>query len=312
MHGRAAAIAVAIHLSRAVLAHAQPWVPARGEGAVSFNYQTYDVAGHFDVHGNRNNNGGTYSQSLLAEIQFGITDRLALTVGVPFVASKYTGPPEYRVGGFLTVPGPLDDGTYHGTFQDFRIEMRRAWWIRRVAVAPLAAFVIPTHHYETHGEAVAGRDRREAQIGASAGIDLARFLPHTLVSCRYALASAERQHGFSSVRSNIDLDGEYAVTRLVSARGLGSWQVAHKGPTIPELEADDWLGHDRFIVSTYFDAGAGVSLALRRNVEVNAVWMRTVSGSRGAHAARMLSVGVTVGFGSSSDGFSIFTPSSDH
>ena len=114
------------------------------------------------------------------------------------------------------------------------------------------------------------------------------------------------------MRSNVDLEVEFEVTRLVSARGLGSWQVAHKGPTIPELETDDWLGHDRFIVSTYFDAGAGVSLALRRNVDVNAVWMRTVSGSRGAHAARMLSVGVTVGFGSRSDGFSIFTPSSDH
>src|SRR3954452_20231752 len=107
MHGRAAGIAVAIHLSCAVLVHAQAWVPRRGEGAVSLDYQTYDVAGHFDVHGNRNNNGGTYSQSLVAELQVGVTDRLALTVSVPFVASKYTGPPEYSVGGFRTLPGPL-------------------------------------------------------------------------------------------------------------------------------------------------------------------------------------------------------------
>ena len=75
-----------------------------------------------------NNNGGTTSHVAIAEIDYGLTDTIALTVNLPFIASKYTGPPVYFVGGVETHPGPLDDGTYHGAFQDFRVDVRRLFW----------------------------------------------------------------------------------------------------------------------------------------------------------------------------------------
>src|SRR6476619_5763009 len=99
--------------SAPAVAHAQAWVPDHGEGAVSFTYQNYDVVGHFDVFGHKNNNGGTYSQSLVTELDYGVTEALALTLTLPLIASKYTGPPVYFVGGHETHPGPLDDGSYH-------------------------------------------------------------------------------------------------------------------------------------------------------------------------------------------------------
>src|SRR5206468_286764 len=115
----------------------QPWVPPQGEGSVSITFQNYDVKGHFDAEGHANNNGGTLTQSLLTELDIGVTRNLAFTVSLPVVAPKYTGPPEYSVGGHPTFPGPLDDGSYHVTVQDLRVELRRLWWIGRVAVAPL-------------------------------------------------------------------------------------------------------------------------------------------------------------------------------
>jgi hypothetical protein len=291
-------VAAVIHLATGVAAQAQPWVPPAGEGTLSLTFQNYYVVGHFDVLGRKNPNGATHARAMLAEVDFGLTDTTALTVTLPFIATKYTGPDQYEVGRIPTFPGPLDDREYHGTFQDLRIEARRVWWAGPVAVAPLAGVTIPTHQYETRGEAVAGKHRREIQGGAAAGADLNRLLRGAYVDGRYALAVAERIHGFSSVKSNIDVEGGATLTERIGLRGMASWQIRHKGPTILQLADHDWSGHDRFIVSSYFNVGGGVTVGLTRNTELHAVWIATISGKSGAHQARMLAVGSSWSFGS--------------
>ena len=297
---------VVIQLASVAPLSAQPWAPPQGEGTVSVTYQNYYVTGHFDVAGRKNTNGATHAKAMIAELDLGLTDTFALTVSLPFMATKYTGPQEYFVGGIATHPGPLDDGEYHAAFQDVRLEARRVCWAGPVAFAPLASVLIPTHDYETRGEAVPGRHRRELQVGVTAGADLNRIIPRTYVHGRYALAAAERLHGFSSIRSIVDVEGGFDVSRLIGLRGLASWQIRHKGPTIAQLAADDWLRHDRFIVSSYFNLGGGVTFSMTRNTELHALWVATVSGKSGAHRARMLAIGTSWSFGSGMGGFGGF------
>lgn len=295
-----------IQLASAAWSHAQPWVPPQGEGTVSLTYQNYYVRGHFDLEGHPNVNGATHAKAMIAEADVGLTDTLGLTVSLPFIAAKYTGPDEYFVGPFATHPGPLDDRTYHAAFQDLHVEARRVFWAGPVAVAPLAGVTIPTHDYETHGEAVVGRHRRELQIGAAAGADLNRIVPRSYIHGRYSIAAAERVHGFASVKSNVDLEEGFDVSRRIGLRGLASWQFRHKGPGIPELAAYDWLGHDRFIVPSYFDVGGGLTFSISRSAELHALWVGTVSGSNGAHRARVLSIGASWNFGPRGGGFGGF------
>jgi hypothetical protein len=59
-------------------AGAQSWVPARGEGSVSLTFQNYDVAGHFDALGRKNTNGGTQSQAVVTEFDYGVTDTIGI------------------------------------------------------------------------------------------------------------------------------------------------------------------------------------------------------------------------------------------
>jgi hypothetical protein len=278
-------------------ADAQAWVPARGEGSVSLTYQNYDVAGHFDVQGHKNTNGGTKSHALVTELDYGVTDTFGLNVSLPFIASKYTGPPSYFVGTHLTLPGPLDDGTYHAAFQDLRIEVRRLIWAGPVALAPFVGASFPTHDYETVGEAVPGRHRRDLQFGTNAGADLDRLLPGLYVQGRYAYGIAERVNNFSFTRSNIDLEGGYAVISRVVIRGLMNQQIRHQGPSLDELAAD-WVNHDRFIAPSYINLGGGTSVSLTRSTEIYALWVATASGSNGAHRERTLAIGITLGMGS--------------
>ena len=290
--------AAVVQLATAAAVHAQPWVPPAGEGTVSLTYQNYYVTGHFNVLGQENTNGATHAKTMIAEVDFGLTDTVALTITLPYIATKYTGPAEYVVGGIPTHPGPLDDRMYHAAFQDVRIEVRRAFRAGPIAFAPLASVSIPTHDYETHGEAVPGRHRREVQIGATAGADLNRILPRTYAYVRYSLAAAERMHGFASLKSLVDVEGGFDLSTRIGLLGLASWQFRHRGPTIAQLQADDWSGHDRFMVASYVNLGGGLTLSLTRNTELRVLWLGTVSGNNGAHRARMLAIGASWSFGS--------------
>jgi hypothetical protein len=282
--------------SAPAVAHAQAWVPDQGEGAVTFTYQNYDVVGHFDVFGHKNNNGGTYSQSLVTELDYGVTDALALTLTLPFIASKYTGPPVYFVGGHETHPGPLDDGSYHAAVQDVRIEVRRLFWAKWVAVAPFGGISLPTHNYETVGEAVPGRHRRDYQVGVSAGTDLGQAVPNAYVQVRYAYGTMQKVEDIPFTRSNIDIEGGKAPISWLLFRGFVNWQIRHQGPTLARL-ADDWVDHDRFIAPSFLNLGAGTSVSVTRSAEVYAIYVATVAGSNGAHRGRMVGIGTTWGFG---------------
>src|SRR5262249_23250341 len=110
-------IAIVIHGFCAVLC-AQAWTPEKREGTVSLTYQNYNVAGHYDAQGRKNNNGGTQSQAVITDIDYGITDTISVTAGLPFIASKYTGPDGYFVGGVRNAPGPPRDRADDGALRD--------------------------------------------------------------------------------------------------------------------------------------------------------------------------------------------------
>ena len=297
-----------VHHWSATPVRAQASIPDRGEGTVTATYQNYDVAGHFDVQGHKNENGGTRSNALVAELDYGVFDRVALLVSIPFIASKYTGPPYYYVGPFLTHPGPLDDGTYHAAFQDLRVEVRRQWWAGPVPVTPFVGFSFPTHDYETVGEAVPGRHRWDLQAGASAAADLDRILPGSYVHVRYAYGRMQEVNNFPFTRSNIDLEAGVAATSRILVRGLADWQIRHTGPSPAQL-APDWVNHDRFIAPSYVFLGGGPSLSLTRSTDVFVLLIATVAGSNGAHHQRTLAAGVTMALHSGLHGLGGANPS---
>jgi hypothetical protein len=279
---------------------AQAWIASQGEGTVTLTYQNYDVAGHYDAQGRKNDNGTTRSHVVITEVDYAVTDTIGVTVSLPFIASMFTGPPVYFVGGVETHPGPLDDGTYHGAFQDVRLEVRRLFWAGPIPVAPFIGASFPTHDYETVGEAVPGRHRRDFQIGADVGIDLDRLLTGAYVHGRYGYATAQKIEGFAFTRSNFDVEVGCPVGSRLVLRGLTGWQIRHQGPSVQELTVD-WVNHDRFIAPSYTNVGGGVAVPIR-GADINLLWLGTVAGSNGAHRARTLAAGVTFGFGSSLTG----------
>ena len=122
---RTALAALVIPLTAAVSASpafAQAYLPAQGEGTVSVLFS--DMFGKYHYLPTKTYDlGHIRTETLLLDVTYGLTDKVAITVGIPWVASRYTGAFPHPLAN-LTGVQPLDDGTYHQTFQDLRFDVR--------------------------------------------------------------------------------------------------------------------------------------------------------------------------------------------
>jgi len=282
----------------------QAWLPPKGGGAVSLTLGDYAFDGHFDAHGRQDPFGGTQARSLWAEGIFALTGGLALSAGLPFVTTKLTG--SFPEG----VPlGPLDDGDYHGDFQDFRLELAYNVLQGDLGLTPFVGLGVPSHEYEYVGEAVPGKGLREVIVGAAAGRSLSPFLPRAYVHVRYAYAFGETvdEDVGKLDRSNLDTELGCEVAPRLLVRVLARWQVTHGGLDLEDMRRhpDFFRTHDRAARTDYFNLGAGAAFAVGPSWDVYAIFLKTLAGEN-AHQSRSLSFGATYyfggGFGGGPDG----------
>ena len=275
---------------------AQAWIAPRGETTVSLTFQRTEFEGHFYSDGSKIPHGGSHSRTFSLGIEHSLTDRLALSASIPYVASKNGIEPQPVLG-----RTGIDDGKYHSTFQDFRFGARYKLYEGPVIVTPSLTLRIPSHSYPTIGEAAVGSDLKEADIGVDLGKVFAeRF--YADLALTYALV--ERFHGISTNHGNLDLTVGYFVTPQLEARVIGMWQkgyggltanqVFSPGPPIrnPALSDVLWFGHDRLLRDDFERAGAGVSYLINPKLAVSGTFVRMLSGTN-SHFGYLYSIRVS-------------------
>ena len=95
---------------------------------------------------------------------------------------RYKGPIPHATG-FDGQPSDFDDGSYHGTFQDFYFGTRfKAVESPRFALTPFVEVIIPSHDYESLAQTAVGRDLRALVVGAAVGGFADYLLARTLLS----------------------------------------------------------------------------------------------------------------------------------
>jgi hypothetical protein len=181
-----------------------------------------------------------------------------------------------------------------GTLQDFRFELRHNIANNPVMLTPFIAAVVPSHKYETIGEAAPGRHLFEFHTGVNAGRFLDPILPRAYIHGRYTYALVEKDLGVPLNRSNIDLDLGYFVTLAFSLRALLNWQRTHGGLRFPlEVNTPElFLHHDRLLRANFFHLGGGCSFSLRRLVDIHGAIVTFISGSN-THLGTGVILGVT-------------------
>lgn len=290
-------------LAAAPRAGAQAFTPQKGLFSLTTLYQLVDNTGHRMTDGFMLRDGQSVSMGALVEGEYGVTERLAVTLGLPFLMAKYHGV------GPTPANLPVDScRCWHSAFADFSGLVRYRFGGDDFAFTPAIGVTVPSHDYAYQGEAVVGRRLRELRIGGSIA-GRPGFLPRAVVSATYSYSFVERDKvDIPNNRSNVSVDVAYPLGDRWTVRGNAAWQTTHGGLRFGSIAPNTFLPfpgevntparfeeHDRLLRDNHSRIGGGLGYALDR-VDLFAAFSMYVSGTD-THDGQSFTLGATWYFG---------------
>jgi hypothetical protein len=294
------AVVVSAALFTPAAAAAQAWVPSRGDGAVAIVYQNQFVDQHTLDDGVRIDRGETRTHIMAVDLTYGLTNRVALNVSLPYIASKYSGVNPHTAAAFGRT-SVLDDGGYHGTSQDFRVDLRYSAVRGATAITPYLSGIIPSRNYDYFGHGAAGRRLAEVQVGAYIGRMLDPVLPGGFVQARYAYGFTQQLLDVPHDRSMSEVEIGYFVRPNVRVFVLSFGQISHGGlrfaPDFPAgLTADELVYHDRMSRVNSLDFGGGAQVSLSPSLDLFGSLVHTEIQTNGHALKYSLTTGLSWSF----------------
>jgi len=276
----------------------QAWIAPegpQGEAWISAGYGNNFVTKHFlgtpDNPGDNVETDRGHISSNVAGVELGynVTNRLALSVGLPFIDSRYNGSKPH--------PGSdLDDGRYHGTFADWGFGVRYRLVEGEFSVVPFAGATIPSHSYTFYAHAAPGRDLREYRLGVTSNVSLGRLVTGSYIQATYSYAFVEKIADIHHDRSDVYVEIGYELIPGLAVRGIGTGFYTHGGLIFknPQSIPGDLVPHhDQIDKSSVINLGGGLSYQLTGSVELYASYLATVQGRGGHKLDRGIGFGAT-------------------
>lgn len=298
------AFAVALSSARSGLAQAS--VEPRGFGSISFGFQHINHTGHIHTDGTTDNIGLSANRDFNAEGDYGVTDHLTVSAGLPFVFSKFTDPG--TLPPFLPF-FPVDQcRCWNSGFQDFRFAAHYNVFGHphsALLVTPSVSVIVPSHAYEYRGEAVLGRYLRELQLGMDIRQRIDAISQHLYIEANYSYSFVQVVLDIPNNRSNGKIEGAFLLTEKLSLNGRLNWQYTHGGlrfgsppPASLEFPGEFTLvtlgQHDRLQRDNYWRAGFGAVHSMQR-MDVFADFSTVIAGTD-THLLRAVTFGVSFPF----------------
>jgi hypothetical protein len=281
----------------------QAWLSPKGEGTVSVLYQYGADVYHAMSRGEALDRGHISMQGLMVDVDYSLTDRLAVRLALPSIHGKYIGSePHVLVRGQPQTVVELDDGSYHGGLQDFRFDVRYNVSRRNLLVTPFFQVTVPSRYYPTLGHGAAGTNQREYRTGVNLGRRLNPFLPRAFVQGRYAFGMVQQIANIAPKRSYAEFQFGYVVSRYLSLQASTVWTHSHNGidfinGVFPKnLTDEQWLNHDRISRVSLLDVGISGNYALNRSTSLFFGWGRSVMGANTHLRSVVVTAGVTMSF----------------
>lgn len=239
--------------------------------------------------------GDTSGHQITASVDYGILDRLSASASATLIAAKYEGQ--------APVDLEVDDGSFHSSLQDARMEARYQILTEPAVITPFVGYAFPLRDYSIEGHASIGRGLEELQVGVNIGRQLAPVLRRAYVHGRYAHGFFEEIAGLDIRRSLVDLELGYFVTAAVGLSVFGTHQANHGGlDWISENEAEPGAHgegfsnlHNQVVASRFTRLGGRLSLSLSRRMSISLGVSTTVWGEN-IEEATLLSLGTAFRF----------------
>jgi hypothetical protein len=288
--GRAALALLALTIT-STSARAQAWLPAKGEGSVAVLFSNALSTKHYlpNVAYDR---GHIDSNTMLFDVTYGVSDRMAVTVGLPMVTSRYRG-------AFPHQPITLDDGNWHTSAQDLRLGVRYSLARGPMQITPFIGSSLPANDYQYFAHAAPGRQLKEMAGGVAAARLFAEL--GLVVQGQYGLNISQGAVGIPRRYSTTSAEAAYFVTPAIRVIATTSGRIGHTGVDLPLnvalLPVEQRPHHDQIGRESYLNMGGGAAFSLTDTFDLFLGYTRTITG-RNTHAIeRGLTLGVSWSFG---------------
>jgi lipopolysaccharide assembly outer membrane protein LptD (OstA) len=172
----------------------------------------------------------------------------------------------------------VDDGKYHGGFQDFTAGVKYLALDGPFSVSPFVSYGVPTSNYPIYGSAIRGRGLRELHLGVSM-----EFLPYFsdwLFHADVAYAISERELG-------VDLNywwAHFSASYYVTPRFLP--RVFVRTRRAPNALSSDYVTenydseigwrHDQTLKHNFVDAGIGFDYIINNRYDIAGTYYKTI------------------------------------
>jgi len=293
--------------------HGQAWVAPKGAGSISISYVNNFVNRDYFGRGENfiqipdgpkiDEFGEVRTQGVYFDFAYSFTDKLGLTLSVPYLAPKYTVPTDptnafFAPHRFSDGSVPLDDGKYHGDFADFAFRVRYNIASHPFMITPFVEYNLPSHDYLTFSHAIVGRNVNSLALGTYVGATLEPLLPDGYLQGRYSYAFDEEVLNISRRRQVAEVEFGYFITPEVRAFTILAGQITNGGlnapydlgPPIPENPL--FFNHTKITRDNYLDIGFGGQYSINDRVDFFGLISRMIT-ARNSHG---LTYGITFGF----------------
>ena len=295
----------------------QAFIPDAGTGTVSVSFQSVHTEPQLDVNGleglGPDGADVTDAQALIWHVEYGLTKKIAVHASLPLIMARYNGPNRHEFG-YDFQPSDLDDGTYHGAFQDFYFGVRYALvQSPSLAITPFVEVVVPSHRYETLAQSAVGRDLRMLLLGSAVGGFLDDLLPGLFYQTRISYGIAQEVVDLRANRTGIDSAVGYFINPRLAVQFLQTFQYIHNGlyfifdaapGELPVgrsggrlLTVEEFIkNHDRLLRSRSVTLGGGATYAVNDSVGLFATVTTMAWGRSLQRPERSLTFGLNWGF----------------
>lgn len=157
------------------ITRAQAWVEAPGTISVGVFHEIYwggdylfnsdaldgtSIRGEvFD--GNRIYLGEIRSHTERLTLDYAVRERLGISASLAYVTARYRGPSPWNLD--------IDDGDYHSSLQDARVELRYQADTPWLTITPLLGALLPLTDYESTGHSPVGGGLSDFEVGLYVG-----------------------------------------------------------------------------------------------------------------------------------------------
>lgn len=309
---RRGGLALAILCTASFAANAQTQTragtPGRGAGSLDVTLDYVEIE-KVDIGILSGNLVDITARLLDIELDYGLTDRLALTVSLPLSSARALSPffphdPRLLIddhGQEL-----LDDGNYHTYWADLGLSLRRQWTPNdRLSLTPFVSYYTPSNDYPIYALSQPGRGqwRIDAGLNASGGLGP----PHINVYWKagYAYSYTEKTRPADAParrvnRSRLTFEvGWRATPRWTTYAAItGTW--SHNGLPVTEFTgifvSDQWYYHDQLFPweQTVWTVGMGYQWSDRLGLSLG--YGRSADVEFGFYHEPALSLGFSYGF----------------